>query len=442
MRQPRTVWAPWLAAAMILASAAPTLSQDAHADRFWPQWRGPDQTGVSPTATPPLSWSETSNIKWKTEIPGLGASTPVVWGDSVFLLTAVPLGVSAEEQHEYRGALPQRDVHQYVVLAYDRHDGSLLWQRVAGERQPHEATHPSAGTYASSSAITDGTHVVAYFESNGLFVFDMDGNPVWDVNLGDKRVLTEGGEGTSPALYGNTLVLVWDHNDQSFIVAWDKRTGEELWRTPRDELDTWATPIFVEHSGRVQVVTNGWSRIRSYDLETGDELWYTTGLTPLTIPSPVASDGMVYAMSGFNGNILKAISLIDARGDITESGAIVWSHARDTPYVSSPLLYDGLLYFTKYTHGILSVFDAKSGTPHYGPVRVEGLRNIMTSPVAADGRVYMTGRDGTTVVLRHGPTFEVLATNKLDDQFMASMALVDDEIYMRGDRYLYAIAEE
>ena len=435
-------WLPLAVVALAIAVFIPAQAQqDEDADQYWPQWRGPYQNGVSRTATPPVEWSETKNIKWKTEIPGLGAATPVVWGDRLFLLSAVPVGVSDDEEHEYRGALPERDVHRYVVIAVDRRDGRIVWERVASERQPHEATHATAGTYASSSAITDGEHVVAFFESNGLYVYDMDGNLVWQKDLGDKRVLTEGGEGTTPALHGNTLVLVWDHNDDSYIVAFDKRTGEELWRTGRDELDTWATPIIVEHGGRAQVVTNGWSRLRSYDLETGEEIWYTTGLTPLTIPSPVAGDGMVYAMSGFNGAFLKAISLVDAHGDITGTGAIAWSHNRDTPYVSSPLLYDGALYFTKYVHGILSVFDAKEGKAHYGPQRVTGLRNIMASPVGADGRVYLTGRDGTTVVIRHGKTYEVLATNKLDDQFSASMALVDDKIYMRGDTYLYCIAE-
>lgn len=435
-------WPLLLAGALALAALTPARAgQPAEAERYWPQWRGPYQNGASLTATPPVEWSETTNVRWKTEIPGLGAATPVVWGDRLFLLTAVPVGVPDEEQHDYRGALPERDVHRYVVLAFDRHDGSVVWRRVAGERRPHEATHASAGTYASSSAITDGEHVVAFFESNGLYVYDMDGNPVWSKDLGDKRVLTEGGEGATPVLHGNHLVVVWDHNDQSYIVAFDKRTGAELWRTARDELDTWATPIVVEHAGRAQVVTNGWSRVRSYDLETGELVWHTTGLTPLTIPSPVAGGGMVFVTSGFNGAVLKAISLIDARGDITDTGAVVWTHDRDTPYVSSPLFYGGALYFTKYVHGILSVFDAEAGTPLYGPQRMAGVRNVMASPVAADGRVYVTGRDGTTVVIRHGATYEVLATNQLDDQFSASLALVGGDLYMRGDTYLYCIAE-
>jgi len=438
----RRRWLPVLATSLALAMLVPAGAQEwSDAERFWAQWRGPYQNGMSRTATPPVEWSETTNIKWKTELPGLGAASPVVWGDRLFLLSAVPVGVSDEEQHQYRGALPVRDVHRYVVLAIDRSDGHIVWERVAGEQQPHEATHASSGTYASSSAITDGEHVIAFFESNGLYVYDMDGTLVWSTDLGNKRVLTEGGEGTTPALYGNTLVLVWDNNDQSFIVAFDKRTGEELWRVARDELDTWSTPIIVEHGGRAQVVTNGWSRIRSYDLETGELLWHTTGLTPLPIPSPVAGGGMVFATSGFNGSVLKAISLVDARGDITGTGAIVWSLDRDTPYVSTPLLYDGVLYLTKYTHGILSVFNAREGVRYYGPQRMQGLREIMASPVAADGRVYITGRDGTTVVIRHGERYEVLATNTLDDHFSASMALVGDEIYMRGDAYLYCIAE-
>ena len=443
MTSNRRWWLPLLGVCLAVASVTPVaVAQEPDAERFWAQWRGPQQNGVSRTATPPLEWSETKNIKWKTEIPGLGAATPVVWGDRIYLLTAVPVGVTAGEQHQYRGALPERDVHQYVVLAIDRRDGHVVWERVAGARRPHEATHASSGTYASSSAIADGEHVIAYFESNGLYTYDTDGNLLWQTDLGDKRVLTEGGEGTTPALHGNYLVVVWDNNDESFVVAFDKRTGEELWRTARDELDSWSTPLIVEHGGRAQVITNGWSRIRSYDLETGELVWHTNGLTPLTIPSPVAEDGMVFAMSGFNGSVLKAISLTDARGDITGTSAIAWSHNRDTPYVSSPLVHDGLLYFTKYIHGILSVFDAKTGTTHYGPKRVQGLHEIMASPVAADGRVYITGRDGTTVVLRHGETFEVLATNTLDDYFSASMALVGDEIYMRGDRYLYCIAED
>jgi outer membrane protein assembly factor BamB len=250
------------------------------------------------------------------------------------------------------------------------------------------------------------------------------------------------GEGSTPALPGDRLVIVWDHlGGQSFIAVLDKHTGNEIWRENRMEIDTWATPLVIEHDGRAQVVVPGMNRLRSYDLESGDIVWESDGLTMNPIPSPVVEDGIVIAMSGFQGNDLKAIRLSEARGDITETGAIVWSLNRDTPYVPSPLLYDGILYFLKTNSGILSAFDAKTGTPHYQLQRLEGVPNVFSSPVGAAGRIYIAGREGVTLVARHGATFEVLATNRLDDGFDASPALADNEIYLRGYQFLYSIAE-
>jgi outer membrane protein assembly factor BamB len=421
---------------------APTrAARDPAAERYWPQWRGPYANGTSKTAKPPVEWSETKNIKWKVEIPGRGAATPVVWGDRIYLLTAVPVGLTGDATHSARGGLDPRDVHRFVVLALDRRDGHILWERVAAEVRPHESTHPLNGTWASSSAATDGEHVVAFFESRGLFVYDMKGTLVWEKHFGEKSVLSETGEGTTPALYGNDVILVWDHQGESFIIDLDKRTGREMWRVPRAELDTWSTPLVVEHEGKAQVVTAGWSSINGYDLETGKILWHTSGLTPLTIPSPVAEDGMVIATSGFNGSSLKAVRLAGAKGDITGTSAIAWTLDRDTPYAPSPLLFNGVLYILKSNNGILSVFDSKTGTPHYRAQRLRDVPNVFASPVGADGRVYIAGADGTTLVIRHGPTFEILASNALDDGFMASPALVDNEIYLRGAKYLYCIAE-
>ncbi|HEY4581027.1 MAG TPA: PQQ-binding-like beta-propeller repeat protein, partial [Candidatus Acidoferrales bacterium] len=262
----------------------------------------------------------------------------------------------------------------------------------------------------------------------------------WQKDLGDKRIRNEFGEGTSPALHGNHLVIVWDNLQGSFIVALDKRTGAELWRASRDEVDSWATPVVVEHAGRAQVVTNGMNRLRSYDLETGRIVWESAGTTMNAIPSPVAGDGMVIVTSGFRGNNLKAIRLAEARGDITGTNAIAWSLNRDTPYVPSPLLYDGVLYLLKSNSGILSAYDHKTGKPHYLLQRMEGVPNVFASPVGASGRVYLPGREGATLVIRHGPAYQVLATNTLDDGFDASPALVDNEMYLRGYRYLYCIA--
>jgi outer membrane protein assembly factor BamB len=249
-----------------------------------------------------------------------------------------------------------------------------------------------------------------------------------------------GESGSTPVLHGNRLVIAWDHQGASFVTALDARTGQEVWRANRQEVDSWSTPLVVEHAGRSQVVTTAQNRIRSYDLETGKVVWESEGLTMNPIPSPVAADGMVFAMSGFQGNRLRAIRLADAQGDITGGKAIVWSLERDMPYVPSPLLHDGLLYVLKGNAGILSAFDAKTGKPHYQLQRLAGIPEVYSSPVAAQNRVYVTGRDGTTLVIRHGAPFDVLATNTLDDGFDASAALVDEHIYLRGYRNLYDIA--
>jgi len=427
-----------IGAALMLAA---TIASDGAGERFWPQWRGPHATGVSRHATPPIEWSETKNVRWKVEIPGRGSSSPVVWGDHLFLLSAVPVGVDGPASHQSRSTMQPRDVHRFIVLAIDRRTGRIKWERTAQEERPR-APSMKDGTWASSSAITDGSRVFAFFVSTGLYAYDMDGSLLWQKHFGDKQMFAEVGEsGSTPVLYGDRLVVVWDHQGESFIVALDVRTGAELWRKSRDEVDSWATPLVVTHEGRAQVVTAAEKRLRSYDLATGDIVWESNGLTMNPIPSPVSDGGLLFAMSGFKGNRLSAIRLADAKGDISDGKANAWTLDRDTPYVPSPLLYDGLLYFLKSNAGILSVFDANTGRPHYQAQRLNGIPEVYSSPVAAQGRVYITGRDGTTAVLRQGPRFEMLARNTLDDGFDASAALVDGHIYLRGYRYLYDIAE-
>jgi outer membrane protein assembly factor BamB len=316
-----------------------------------------------------------------------------------------------------------------------------MWERTAAEAVPHEATHQDNGTYASSSAITDGERVYAWFDSQGMYVYDMNGTLLWQKDLGDKKMRSEFGEGSTPVLHHNRLVIVWDHQGQSFIVSLDALTGRELWRVNRDEIDTWATPLVVEHAGRAQVIAPAMNKVRSYDLDSGQLVWESPGVTMNPIPSPVSGDGIVFVMSGFRGNNLKAIRLADARGDLSASNAIVWSLDRDTPYVPSPLLYDGILYFLKTNSGILSAFDAATGKPHYQLQRLDGVPNVFASPVGARGRIYLPGREGVTMVVKHGPNFEALAKNKLDDGFDASPALVDGEILLRGYEHLYSIGE-
>jgi outer membrane protein assembly factor BamB len=430
-----------IAAVMTMAWASAAQSPTPAAERYWGQWRGPYSTGVSKNANPPLEWSETKNVRWKVEIPGRGSGSPVVWGDRVYLLTAIPVGITGAASHQPRGGIQPRVAHRFVVIALNRRDGKVVWERTVREETPHEGSHVDNGTWASSSAVTDGQHLFAFFESKGLYAFDMDGKPLWEKDLGDKRMRNQFGEGSTPALYGNRLVIVWDQQGgQSFVVALNKLTGEEIWRVNRNEIDTWATPLVLEHAGRTQAIVPGRNRLISYDLENGQTVWESAGLTMNPIPSPVAANGMVFATSGFQGNNLKAIRLEGARGDITGTPSIVWSLDRDTPYVPSPLLYDGILYILKSNNGILSAFDAATGKPHYQNQRLNDVPNVFASPVGAQGRVYIPGREGAVLVIRNASTFEILAANKLDDGFDASPALVDGELYLRGQSHLYCIA--
>jgi outer membrane protein assembly factor BamB len=437
---------PMMRAVFSIALAAAVLSpafarQQSPADRFWGQWRGPHWTGVSETANPPTAWAEGKNVRWKVVIPGRGSATPVVWGDRVYLLTAVPTGVEGDAQHAQMGAKP-RIPHRFLVMAIDRRTGNTLWQQTAKEETPHEAAHGENGTWASPSAIVDGEHVIASFESRGIYAYDMNGTLVWQKDLGDKRMRNTFGEGSTPALHGNTLVVVWDHQGESFVVALNKRTGEEIWRKPRKEIDTWATPLVMTVNGRAQAIVPAMNQIISYDLATGDVVWQTAGLTMNPIPTPVTDGTMAYLMSGFRGNSLKAINVAAAKGDITGTPAVVWTMERETPYVPSPLLYDGILYFLKSNNGLLTAVDAKTGTPHYVATRIEAIPNVFASPAGAAGRVYIPGREGATVVLRHGPKLDIIATNHLDDGFDASPALVDGELYLRGYKHLYCISEK
>ena len=427
---------------VVLLTVSAPLAQNQDVNRYWGQWRGPQANGISPTANPPLEWSETRNVRWKEEIPGRGSSSPVIWGDRLFVISAVPMSIAGDAQHAPRGGLQPRGMHRFVVMAIDRQTGKALWERAASEQEPHEAGHFENATWASGSPITDGQNVYAYCESFGLYAYDMNGKPIWEKDLGDKRMRNQFGEGSTPALHGNTLVVVWDHlNGQSFVTALDKRDGRELWRVARQEINTWATPLILEVNGRPQAIVPAMNRIRAYDLETGSVVWEIDGLTMNAIPSSLYYDGLVFLMSGFAGNDLRVVRVAEAKGNIDWTSAVVWSFNRDTPYVPSPIISDGVLYFLKTNSGIISAFDARTGKPIYQNQRLDGLPNGFSSPVAAQGRVYFTGREGSTLVIKSGPTFEVLATNTLDDGFDASPALVDNETFMRGYKYLYAIAQ-
>ena len=445
-----------------LCLTQPARAADGSADarQFWPQWRGPLATGFAPLADPPLTWSESSHVKWKSQLPGSGDATPVIWGDRVFILTAIPTGKKAEaaaaespasgtnspappDGPPGRGGMgsgPPKGVYQFDVLCLDRKTGKTLWQKVAREEVPHEGHQPN-NTFASASPVTDGECVVAFFGSRGLHCYDVQGNHQWSKDLGHMKTKMTFGEGASPTLSGDTVVVYWDdEGSNDFIAAFDKHTGKELWRTPRDEPTGWSTPLVVEADGKRQVIVNATGKVRSYDLATGKEIWSCAGQTANAIPSPVASADTVYVTSGFRGSALYAIQL-GRTGDLTGSDAVRWTHDKHTPYVPSPLLAGDLLYVLAINSGVLSCFNAKTGAAQFEAEKLEGVNEIYASPVAAKDRVYLLGRDGTCVVIKQGTKLEVLATNKLDDKTDASMALAGKEVFIRGRQNLYCITE-
>lgn len=398
-------------------------------EKNWPAWRGPDATGVAIDGNPPVSWSETSNIRWKVDIPGLGHSTPIVWEDHVFVTTAV------------RTTGGPANTYRFIVLAYDRNDGEILWQTTVTEEAVTEQTHEDA-SMASGSPMTDGEHLYAYFGSRGLFCLDFQGNVIWERDFGHQRKRSDFGEGDSPALYGNRIVVLWDHEGQSAIYCVDKNTGNDVWKMDRNEPSSWTTPLILSYDGKIQVITAASNRVRSYDLDNGQLLWECGGLTENVIPNPVFADGTLYVMSGYRGNALMAIRLAGAKGDITGTGAILWTSSVNTPYVPSPLLFDGRLYFLRQNSGALSCLDAATGKVNYGGEMLNGLGVVYAAPVAAQDRIYVTGGTGLTVVLKAGAELQVLSQNKLEDSFTASAAVAGDDIYLRGSAHLYCISAD
>lgn len=467
----------------VLSTAAPA------ADENWGQWRGPRANGVAPLADPPTTWSETQNVKWKVAIPGRGTSTPIVWGNQIFLQTAIPTGKPAEAgagggagsaskptaswtvaspvfgqpqpgAGGPPGDAPRRrgpggggpggggrgggekptEVFRFALVSVDRGTGRIQWQKALREEVPHEGHHRDHG-YASHSPITDGEHVYAWLGSRGLHCLDLKGEVLWSKDLGKMRTVAGFGEGSSPALHGDTLIVNWDHEGDDFIAAFDKRTGKERWRQSRDEKTTWTTPLVVTYEGKTQVIVAATQRIRSYDLATGQPLWECGGMTANVIPSPVSDFGMLYAISGFRGNALLAIKL-GKNGDLTDTDAIAWRQGKATPYVPSPLLFGENLYFLSGNNAILSCFDAKTGQPRFAEERLTGPSGFYASPVGAADRVYLAGRNGTSVVLKNTGKPEVLATNVLDDPIDASPAACGKELFLRGHQHLYCLAEK
>ena len=418
----------WLVLIVSALWLAPLVSA---ADGDWPRWRGPNDDGMA-RGDAPLRWSDTEHIAWKAPVPGRGHSSPVVWGDRIFVTTAVPTGNG-------RGSGGLLVEHKFILLCYDRKTGKLLWEKVAKVAMPHQGHHPQYGSFASNSPITDGKHVIAYFGSRGVYCYTLDGQLVWQKDFPPLRMYNTFGEGAWPMLDGEKLILVLDqHDGDSFLVAFEKSTGRELWRTPRDGRTNWSGAFITPVNGRKQIIVSASREVCAYDLETGKKIWGATGLGQNTIPAPVVDKNLVIVMSGFRDPNLLAIRL-GREGNLTGTDAIVWQNTRGNSYSASPVIHDGKLYVLTDS-GMLSCYDAQTGKAHYQQARLPKPYNFKASPVGVNGKLYLASEEGDVIVVKMGEQFEVLATNTLTDQFfVGTPAIENGEIILRGQNTLFCV---
>jgi len=393
----------------------------------WAHWRGPTGNGTAPDAKPPVEFSATKNVRWKAEIPGTGSSSPVIWNDSVFVTTSVPT--------KNRGEL------DFQVLCLDRGTGKTLWSKSAVLATPHEGTHETNG-FASGSPCTDGERVYASFGSRGLFAYTMGGELVWKRDFGDMTIRNGFGEGSSPTVVQDWIIVPWDHEGQSMLYALDKKSGDIVWETKRDEPTCWATPLIAQDkSGRQQIIMNGQTAARGYDLKTGKELWKCGGQTQRPCATAVAEEGVAYVASGFRGAFIGAFDL-SGQGDLAATKSVLWTQSKDTPDVASPLLSQGRLYYYKEKTGLLTCVKAKTGKTVYAASRVPGVSRTYASPIAANGFVYLTDRNGTIVVIEDAPTLRVVATNEMGEGVDATPAAVGNELFIRGEKHLFCVSAQ
>ena len=438
------------AALALLAAAAPAAAQP------WPSFRGPQASGVAAGTTPvATSWNVPGGtaVLWKTPIPGISVSSPIVWGDRLFVSTAVSSDPGAGFKHGLYGDVePAKDVspHVWRLIALDRKTGKVLWDKVAHQGVPKTKRHPKS-SQASPTPVTDGTHVVVSFGSEGLYAYDMKGALLWKQDLG---VLNAGwfydpdyewGVASSPIIWKNLVIVQCDIQQNSFVAAFDIKTGKPAWRTSRDEIPSWSTPTVIEMDGHTELVTQGTNAIRGYDPATGKELWRLSGNSEVTVPTPIAGPGTVIVTNGYRG--VQPIFAIKpgGRGDLTLAGDatsspfIAWSTKRGGPYMPTPVVYGDLLYVV-LNNGTLAAYDAKTGERLYQE-RLGGKGGAFSaSPVAADGKIYLTSEDGDVFVVKAGRTYELLATNPVGEVLMATPAIADGVLYIRGMQHVIAIA--
>jgi outer membrane protein assembly factor BamB len=432
----------------ISAIALITSTTNASGGANWPQWRGPDGQGVSDEKNLPAEWTPTKNIKWKTAIDGRGHSSPIVWGKKIFLTTAtdgetIP-GRKAGVTHKlsdgsdfvHPDAVGADLKHTFKVVCIDGTNGKILWERVAYEGPVQDSRHKKA-SFASSTPATDGKYVFAFFGSEGLYAYDVNGKQLWKQDLGTIGTASVG-YGVSPILYQNLVIMLCDDSGgKSFIAAYDKKTGKQAWRVDRKVDITWSSPVLVKTSTRTEVVTAAAEAIIAYDPLTGKELWRHKGLASNAVPSPVVSNDLVILTSGYPTKIALALKA-GGSGDITGTPLSVWTYNKGTAYVPSPILYGDYVYLMT-GNGSITCLDVKTGKMLYEGARVPKSTTFMASPVAFEGKILLTSEDGETFVLKAGPKHEVLATNSVGEPVYASPAIADGRIFIRGESHLYAI---
>lgn len=446
-----------LFAGSFVANSSPSFSvaDPAH----WPQWRGPSFNGMARTGAP-VEFSDTKNVKWKIALPGRGFSTPVFWGDKIFLTNAVPTGkvaappaAAADNQAApgggrrgpggggAGGGAGAGEEHKLIVMALDRKTGKTLWERVAKVATPHEGYHRQYGSFASNAPVTDGKFLYASFGSRGIYCYDLNGKLIWEKDLGvQMRMRLQFGEGTAPALYGNLLIHHFDQESGSFVVALDKRNGKEVWRTPRDEQSSWSTPFIADHKGQKQMIISASKKVRAYVPETGKLIWECAGLGSNVIPHPVQYKDTLLVMSGHRDPKLMAIRL-GKEGDLSGTDAVLWSQTRGTSYTASPVL-DGDKYYTLSDNGLLSCFNVVTGEPYYQQQRLPQTDSFKASPIGADGKLYTASENGVITILKMGEKYEVVATNTLEDQmFIASPVVVEGELFLRSKTHMFCISD-
>jgi outer membrane protein assembly factor BamB len=447
----------------------------------WPQFRGPAGTGVATETNLPGEWSKDKNIRWKVTVPGVAWSSPIVWGDKVFVTTAItdkqakpaPFGGGGRPGGAGRpgggrpggfqrgGGKPPDATYRWELYCLNRNTGEVIWKELAVERKPTIPTHRT-NTYASETPVTDGERVYVYFGMIGLFCYDFAGKQVWKKDLGSYPMMMGWGTGSSPVLDGDRLFLQCDNEEKSFLVAFNKKTGDELWRVKRDEKSSWATPFVWRNQKRTELVTNGGRKVRSYDPADGKLLWEMGGLGGRCAASPVGDADLLYVGTGGGGfrmgggrpggddeggrggsGGLFAVKAgasgdITLKSDATSNDGIAWSRPKAGPPMASPLLYKGHLYVLEQ-RSMLSCYDAKMGKPAYTKERIPESRSFTASPWASNDRVYCLDDSGTTFVIQAGPEFKVVGKNALDEMFWSSPAAAAGDLFLRGVEHLYCI---